>query len=522
MSGVHGYNERTAPIERIEFTLFGNDDILKYSVLDKNGPGLIAAEYNTEKGKLLDSRMGITSNELHCGTCGLSTIYCPGHFGHLTLAEKMFNIEFFDLVILILRCVCVNCSKLLIYKNENELMEILKTKKGKYRLAEIKKMIKSVKACSKEHYGCGHPVPKIKSERKKTTVEIKIIAEYTLDDQEDNQEKSVTKESLSAKKIYDILNNISFQDCMILGINKKKSNPKDLIHRDFPIAPVPVRPSVKGDFMSSTTKEDHTTIKIADILKANNRVAKYNEMANGDVEKFYQDNISYLLYHLATYYDNESLKLPQSEQKGGMVTKSMSNRLKGKEGRLRTNLMGKRTDFTARTVITPDPTLSINELGCPLDIAMNLTFPERVTPLNIEKLKKLVQNGKYKYPGANFVLKYNKFEGNVDQCDLRFGDTNCEIELGDVVERHLQDGDIILFNRQPTLHKLSMMGLRCKVINNPAYSTFRINPNTTTPFNADFDKHLCRKQEDARMVDRNTIMEKHCNSILRYNFLVTL
>ena len=357
MSGIHSYNEKTAPIDKIEFTLFGNDDILKYSVLDKNGPGLLAAEYNTEKGKLLDSRMGITSNELHCATCGLNTIFCPGHFGHLVLAEKMFNIEFFELVVLVLRCICVKCSKLLIYKNENELMEILKAKRGKYRLAEIKKMIKSVRYCSKDNYGCGHPVPKIKPERKKTTVEIKIIAEYTLSDAEDEKEKIVTKESLSAKKVYNLLNNISFQDCMILGINKNKSNPKDLIHSIFPIAPVPVRPSVKGDFMSSTTKEDHTTIKIADILKANTRVAKYNEMANDNVEKFYQDNIGYLLYHLATYYDNESLKLPQSEQKGGMVTKSMSNRLKGKEGRLRTNLMGKRTDFTARTVITPDPTL---------------------------------------------------------------------------------------------------------------------------------------------------------------------
>jgi DNA-directed RNA polymerase II subunit RPB1 len=520
MSIIHGYNERTAPIDKIEFTLFGGENILKYSVLDKNGPGLTAAEYNTENGKLLDSRMGITSNESHCRTCGLGISYCPGHFGHLTLAEKMFNIEFFDLVILILRCVCINCSKLLIYKNENELIEILKTKKGKYRLAEIKKMIKSVKFCSKEHYGCGHPVPKIKSEKKKTTVEIKIIAEYTLNDAEN--ENIITKESLPAKRVYNILNNISFQDCMILGINKNKSNPKDLIHHYFPIAPVPVRPSVKGDFMSSTTKEDHTTIKIADILKANDRVKKYNEMSNGDTEKFYQDNISYLLYHLATYYDNESLKLPQSEQKGGMVTKSMSNRLKGKEGRLRTNLMGKRTDFTARTVITPDPTLSINELGCPLDIAMNLTYPEKVTALNIEKLKKLVENGKYKYPGANSVLKYNKIEDTIDQCDLRFNETKCEIEYGDVVERHLQDGDIILFNRQPTLHKLSMMGLRCKIINNSAYSTFRINPNITTPFNADFDKQLCRKQEDAKWVTGYTFWKNIVNLVFEYNFLVTL
>lgn len=235
--------------------------------------------------------------------------------------------------------------------------------------------------------------------------------------------------------------------------------------------------------MSSSTKEDHITIKIADILKANNRVEKYNNMQNE--EKFHQNNIGYLLYHLATYYDNESLKLPQSEQKGGMTTGSVSKRLKGKEGRLRSSLMAKRTDFNARSVITPDPTLSINELGCPLDIAMNLTYPEIVTPSNIERLTKLMRNGKYKYPGANFIIIYDNEKEIELKKDLRFLNLSFDLQYGNIVERHLQDGDIILFNRQPTLHKLSMLGLRCKIINNPSYCTFRINPNITTPLNAD-------------------------------------
>lgn len=483
MSFVHDYSNRTAPIDKIEFTLFGNDDIYENSVLDKNSTGLIAAEYNTEKGRLLDSRMGVTSNELNCGSCGLNTTYCPGHFGHLVLAEKMFNIPFFDIVVMILRCVCVKCSKLLLYKNENEIMEMLKTKKGKYRMAEIKKLIKSVKSCSKEHYGCGHPVPKIKTEKKKTTVELKIILEYTHGDTEDGKDK-ITTEILSASNVYDILNNITYQDAMILGIDKTKSPPKDMIHKIFPIAPNSIRPSVKADFMSSTTKEDHLTIKIADILKANKRVEKYNEMTTDN--KFHQNNIGYLLYHLATYYDNESLKLPQSEQKGGMATKSISHRLKGKEGRLRSSLMAKRTDFNARSVITPDPTLSINQLGVPLDIAMNLTIPEIVTPKNIERLTKLIRNGKHKYPGANFVVIYDADKGIELRKDLRFVNLSYELQYGNVVERHLQDDDPILFNRQPTLHKLSMLGLKCKIINNPMYCTFRINPNITSCLNADY------------------------------------
>jgi DNA-directed RNA polymerase II subunit RPB1 len=148
----------------------------------------------------------------------------------------------------------------------------------------------------------------------------------------------------------------------------------------------------------------------------------------------------------------------------------------------------KRTDFSGRTVITPDPTLSINELGVPIGIAKNITFPEIVTPYNIDWLSKLVRNGRDNYPGANFVIPTST--GNSDekrQIDLRFRKEKIDLRYGDVVERHTIDGDIFLLNRQPTLHKLSMMGHRCKVIDNPNYCTFRINPNVTVPYNADFD-----------------------------------
>jgi DNA-directed RNA polymerase II subunit RPB1 len=148
----------------------------------------------------------------------------------------------------------------------------------------------------------------------------------------------------------------------------------------------------------------------------------------------------------------------------------------------------KRTDFSGRTVITPDPNLSINELGMPIAIAKNITFPEIVTPYNIEYLSKLVRNGRDKYPGANFVIPASTGESDAKlPIDLRFRKEKIELKYGDVVERHIKNGDIVLLNRQPTLHKQSMMGHRIKVIDNPNYCTFRINPNVTTPYNADFD-----------------------------------
>lgn len=142
----------------------------------------------------------------------------------------------------------------------------------------------------------------------------------------------------------------------------------------------------------------------------------------------------------------------------------------------------KRTDFSGRTVITPDPNLSINELGMPIQIARNITFPEIVTPYNIDYLGKLVRNGRDKYPGANFVIPASTGDSDGKlPIDLRFRKEKIELRYGDVVERHVQNGDIVLLNRQPTLHKQSMMGHRVKVINNPNYCTFRINPNVTTP-----------------------------------------
>ena len=493
MFGAHKYNEKTSSISRIEFTILGNKEILGMSALGKDTPGLLKYEFydNSEpqKGGLIDQRMGVTSNDLECATCGLETNYCPGHFGHITLSEPVFHMGFYEHVIPILRCVCIKCSKLLVYKNEDEIMEILKTKKSKNRLNEIKNIVKNVSYCQKSNYGCGNPVPKIKSEKKKATVEINIIAEYIQNDQGDDiQDKKPLREVLTPMLVHNILKNISDKDCLIMGIDPTKSRPENMIMTNFPVPPVPVRPSVRADFMNSTTREDHLTIKLADILKANQRLIKLKEGNQDNVIKYFQDHVSYLQYHVATYYDNESLKLPQSEQKG-VMTKSLSSRLKGKEGRIRNNLMGKRTDFSARTVITPDPTLSINELGVPIAVAKNITFPEIVTPYNVEWLTKLVRNGRENYPGANYVILASNSDGKLP-IDLRWKKEKIDLRYGDIVERHTIDGDIYLLNRQPTLHKLSMMGHRCKIINNPMYCTFRINPNVTTPYNADFDGGL--------------------------------
>lgn len=349
MLNAHRYNEKTSSIVKIDFTVLGNKEIKNISALGKNTPGLLKYEFydNTEPQKdgLIDQRMGVTSNELECITCGLGPNYCPGHSGHITLAQPVFHLGYFDHIISILRCVCIKCSKLLVYKTEEEIIKLLKTKKGKNRLNEMKNLVKSINYCQKANYGCGNPVPKIKAEKKKSTIEINIVAEYappTSKQNDDNTDKKPIKEILTPMLVYNILKNISDRDCLILGIDPTKSRPEDMIHTEFFVPPNPVRPSVRADFMASTTREDHLTIKLADILKANQRLAKHMESDEKNLNEYFQDHVAYLQYHVATYYDNESLKLPQSEQKG-VMTKSLASRLKGKEGRIRNNLMGNQT-----------------------------------------------------------------------------------------------------------------------------------------------------------------------------------
>lgn len=344
MQDLHRYNEKTSKIDKIEFTVLGNKEIKEMSALGKETTGLQVADLydNTEpkKGGLIDQRMGVTNNDLECTKCGLGTNYCPGHFGHIDLPEKVFHIGFYDYVLSFLRCVCPNCSKLLIYKNEDDITELLKNKKGKHRLTELKNLVKNVTYCQKQNYGCGAPIPKIKKDIRKSTAIVNIVAEYLSNSAtEENPDKKPQKRDLTAEVCYNIFKNISDEDCYILGLDPTKTRPEDLIYSIFPVPPVPVRPSVRGDFSSSVTREDQITVKLADILKAVLRLQKHKDNMNENTVKYFQDHISYLQYHIATYYDNESLNLPQSEQKG-IATKCLTSRLKGKEGRIRNNLMG--------------------------------------------------------------------------------------------------------------------------------------------------------------------------------------
>jgi DNA-directed RNA polymerase II subunit RPB1 len=286
------------------------------------------------------------------------------------------------------------------------------------------------------------------------------------------------KQFLPAAKVVEIFKRMRDEDIKAVGLDVTWARPEWLLVSVLPVPPLHVRPSVviSGGALSS---EDDLTHQIVNIVKSN--IALKNSITHGEpniiVEQFEQS----LQHNVAAFMDNELRGLPQVTQRSGRPLKTLQQRLKGKEGRIRGNLMGKRVDFSARTVITADPNLGIEQVGVPRSVAMNLTVPERVTPFNISQLSQLVANGPLVHPGVKHIIR-----SDGTHIDLRYVKNKAELLLvnGWIVERHLRDDDIILFNRQPSLHKMSIMGHRVKVLD---WSTFRLNLSCTSPYNADFD-----------------------------------
>ena len=498
------YSNNVKTIKSIDFTIYCNKNVKIYSAVSDDPVGIDLAEsyenFDPKKGGLVDLRLGTCDIYLACTTCGENSLNCPGHFGHTQLSEPVFHFGFLNHVKNILQCVCLECSNLLINKKDSLSSKIL-NKKPEIRFKETKLITKNINTCSY----CGVIIPKIKKEIKDNGT-IKIIVERivippaipnvqknkTKQSIDDNSIVKKIKESLSPRDCYNILRNISDIDCYYLGLNPKIQRPDDLIIDILPIAPVIIRPTAKVDFMSSATMEDGITLKYGDIITANKRVKQQmeKEVIVNELSTYKQDIYNLLQYHVATLFDNESVNLPRTEFKtGGRTTKSISGSIKGKAGLVRNNIMGKRVDFSARTVITSDPYIDIDQVGVPKKIAMELTIPEEVTPYNIKYLSGLVKNGKHIYPGANFILRITYRDGKpeVQKIDLNYLKLELKLKLGDIVERHCINDDYVLFNRQPTLHKPSMMGHKIQVIDNDSLNTFRLNVSVCKPYNADFD-----------------------------------
>ena len=469
MQGMSISNERPQPsrIIGIQFGVMSPEEIRRGSVVEITTKDT----YMNNKpvaGGLFDPRMGVIESGSVCPTDGHTYMNTPGYFGHIELAKPVFYISHISTIIKLLRCVCYKCGKLLTNKNDKAHLAKL-TKYDRWnQLFPI--AAKSSRCGDDIHDGCGCKQPTKISKTGMAT----IVAEWVGIDSDSGENISI---ELTPEHTYQILRRISDQDVEFMGFSSNWSRPEWMICQVMVVPPPAMRPSVKQG--TGQRSEDDLTHILVDIIKTNNTIKE--KISQNSNDKIIAGWVSVLQYYVATIVDNNISGVAQASQRSGRAMKSIKERLNGKMGRVRGNLMGKRVDFSSRSVITPDPNLSIRELGVPMKIAKNLTKPIKVNDRNIKMLRKMVTNGPDVYPGAK-VLERKSGENislrHVDRASL-------QINNGDTVHRHMLDGDTVLFNRQPTLHRMSMMGHIAKIMYTG--DTFRMNVADTKPYNADFD-----------------------------------
>eukprot|EP00842_Homolaphlyctis_polyrhiza_P004411 jgi/Hompol1/4971/HPOL_004068-RA len=488
-SSVHGFPPSSAPIRKVKLVQFGvlsPDETKAMSVAKIEHFEMMEGE-RPKVGGLLDPRLGTIDRNYKCQTCGENMTDCPGHFGHIELAKPVFHQGFLKIIKKVLECVCHYCGKLKVDDSDERFARVRRIRNRRRRFYEVWSLCKGRTVCDastlpgadaqnpdappkKAHGGCGQRQPVYRKSG------LKISANFRATKDEDGKHEA-TSVDMTPDKALQLFRMISDEDVTDMGLSVDWARPEWMIITVMPVPPMAVRPSISMD--NSMRSEDDLTHKLADIIKANISLKKHE--TEGAPAHIVNEFEQLLQFHVATFMNNDIAGMPQAMQKSGRPLKSVAARLKGKEGRLRGNLMGKRVDFSARTVITGDPNLSIDQVGVPRSIARNLTFPETVTRFNIDMLQRMVQNGPNEHPGAKYVIR-----DNGERIDLRYSKRGGDIHLqyGYKVERHLLDDDFIIFNRQPSLHKMSMMGHRVKIM---PYSTFRLNLSVTAPYNADFD-----------------------------------
>lgn len=511
-------NQDIREIEKIEFGIYSPNEILNMSVCKidsakKSGPGTV-----------YDPRMGTIDSTIICDTCNQNAINCPGHFGHIELNEPIVHPLYYKRVMSFLNCFCKKCYRLLITKEQIYLTGLNRFK-GERRFSKILEKIEKVDICCQptgenDEDGtpniCGKDQPHITFNASDSS--------YSMVYQEGKKNK--TSIILNTEEINKMFDNIIDEDVELMGFDPALTHPRNFIITFLPVCPPCDRPYVKAD---GKTCDDDLTIQYIEIIKANNNLVDDFEQNSDKRRSRYKkeytehDRIkarASLRFRILTTFNNGQGKAKHTTN--GRPIKGIKERLTGKEGQIRNNMMGKRCDQTARTVIGGDPTLKMGELAVPKEIAMILTVPVRVAIFNIVFLQKMVDDGlintihkpdsitiidlkRYRrgtrlmsgdiihrkgekitcIDGRELVMEGDKVERNGEMLKkLKPANRPYKLLIGWVVDRPLQDGDYVLLNRQPTLHKASMLAMQVTV---KPYKTLRMNLAITKPFNADFD-----------------------------------
>ncbi len=436
-------------IKGIEFRLLSPELIRKMSGIEIKSPETYDKDGFPMEGGLMDHHLGVINPGLRCKTCGNTMKRCPGHFGHIELVRPVCHSEFGKKIEILMNATCQGCGRIAI---PDDKLDQLRAYIGDDTIDLEKKILVRTKKTKKCPH-CG-------AERKLVLLD-KPTNFY------------IEKDRIYPTQIREWLEKIPEKDVEMMGYLKSKIRPEWFVLTALSVPPINLRPSITLD--SGIKSEDDLTHKLVDIIRINMRLK--DNIDAGAPQLIIEDLWDLLQYHVTTYFNNNTAGVPPAKHRSGRALRTLVQRLQGKKGRFRYNLTGKRVNFAARSIITPDPMLSINELGIPQEIADNMTVPEMATVPNLDDMKKLVTDDKVIY-----VIR-------PDGMRKKLGETNKEdilkeLAAGYKLERKLRNGDIVLFNRQPSLHRLSMMAHRAKIM--PG-QTFRMNPIVCKPYNADFD-----------------------------------
>ena len=448
-------------VEMIIFALFSPKQVQKMAAVKIVTPELYDKEGYPVDGGLMDVRLGVIDPGLRCKTCGGRLKECPGHFGYIELARPIIHYKFVRIVLDILRSSCKSCGHILIPENKIARYRKVIAQTAKEDSEGPRRKIKAIIQRLGTRKKCPHCSKK----------QSKIILEKPTTFYED--ENKISPIEIRAR-----LERLNDEELSLFGINPKTARPEWMILTVLPIPPVTIRPSITLE--SGERSEDDLTHKLGDVVRINQRL--FENINAGAPEIIIEDLWDLLQYHITTFFDNEVAQIPPARHRGGQLLKTISARIKSKEGRIRHNLAGKRTNFSARTVISPDPMLALNEVGIPMQIAQKLTIPERITTWNKDYLAKFVERGPHLYPGANYIVRPDGRKKKIT--DETREEILEELAPGYIIERHLMDGDTAIFNRQPSLHRMSMMGHKVRVLHG---RTLRLHPAVCHPYNADFD-----------------------------------
>ncbi|OIO22103.1 DNA-directed RNA polymerase subunit A' [Candidatus Micrarchaeota archaeon CG1_02_47_40] len=463
-------------IEKIKFSVFSPEAIRKLSAAKITIPDTYNDDSYPIDGGLVDPRLGVIDPGLKCKTCGGKLRSCPGHFGHIELVRPVIHPEFSKIMLYVMRTTCPSCCRVLL--EEEDIKELAaKIVQSDDVEDEMKSKTKKVSKCPH----CSEKVPEIKLLKPTTFFKDKTM--------------------LLPTEVRDWLSKVSNEDLRVLGLDPLYARPEWMVITALLVPPVSVRPSITLE--TGDRSEDDLTHKLVDIMRINQRLdANINA---GAPQLIIEDLWELLQYHVTTYFNNETANIPPARHRSGRPLKTLSQRLKGKEGRFRYNLSGKRVNFSARTVISPDPNISIDDVGVPREFAEELTIPMRATSWNLEACRQYIL--REEYPKAEYVTRADGKRLRVTETTRKeISDT---LEPGCIIDRQLVNGDTVLFNRQPSLHRISIMCHSVKVL--PG-RTLRLNPSDCPPYNADYDgdeMNLHAIQTEEAQVEAEVLMKVH-------------